>query len=204
MPPQRVPNPTSAKREYPSRVQSILAQNAHAHRHAIAPRKIPRTSSRPLIPYDPNITDAAVATFVRALLIALHQTLAFACVAASAPRRRNFKPGTDVADDLTKALDGKRDIDLRELQRLLTYVHRDPRSRGRRRWLHTACDVVHRISPIGDITNISLIGDRPSKSGGPLSAWVDQPRGLYTSQYAGWPTRAPGAGLFTAPQRPGA
>ena len=80
----------------------------------------------PIVPYDPNVTDAAVATLVRALLIALRQTLAFACVAASALRRRNFKLGTDVADDLTKALDGKLDIDLRELQRLLTYVHRDP------------------------------------------------------------------------------
>ena len=79
----------------------------------------------PIVAYDPNVTDAAVATLVRALLIALRQTLSFACVAAGALRRRNFEFGVDVAESLNKALDGKLDMDLRELERLLTYVHRD-------------------------------------------------------------------------------
>ena len=79
----------------------------------------------PIVTYDPNVTDAAVATLVRALLIALRQTLSFACVAAGALRRRNFEFGVDVAESLNKALNGKLDMDLRELERLLTYVHRD-------------------------------------------------------------------------------
>jgi len=35
------------------------------------------------------------------------------------------KLGVDVADSLSKSLDGKLDIDLRELERLMTYVHRE-------------------------------------------------------------------------------
>lgn len=96
-----------------------------------SPRNHP-TSSRtsaeppPLIPYDPCVSDAAIATLVRSLLIALRQSLAFSYVAASALRRRNFELGTSVANDLAKALDGKLDMDLQELQRLLTYVSTDP------------------------------------------------------------------------------
>jgi hypothetical protein len=86
----------------------------------VFPASHPRTS------YNPNVTDAAVATLVHALLIALRESLAFACVAASALRRRNFNLGKDVAADLTKALDGRLDMDLRELQRLLTYVYKEP------------------------------------------------------------------------------
>jgi hypothetical protein len=78
----------------------------------------------PIVAYDSDVTDAAVATLVRALLTVLRQSLSFAFVAASALRRRNFKLGADVAGDLTKALDDKLDIDLRELERLLTYVYR--------------------------------------------------------------------------------
>jgi hypothetical protein len=108
-----------------------------ATKHTIAKRA--RSSSRnhttrsrrqpeppPLIPYDPGVSDAAVATLVRSLLIALRQSLAFSYVAASALRRRKFELGRNVASDLAKALDGKLDMDLQELQRLLTYVSADP------------------------------------------------------------------------------
>ena len=80
--------------------------------------------------YDPDVTDAAVATLVHALLTALRESLSFAYVAASALRRRNFHLGTDVAANLSKHHNGKLDIDLRVLERLLTYVHREgPASR---------------------------------------------------------------------------
>jgi hypothetical protein len=55
----------------------------------------------------------------------LRQTLSFAYVAAAALRRRNVQLGVDVADRLSKPLDGKLDFDLRELKRLMTYVHRE-------------------------------------------------------------------------------
>ena len=85
----------------------------------------PEPLQPPIVTYDPNVTDAAVATLVRALLVGLRQTLSFACIAAGALRRRNFEFGVNVAQSLEKALDGKLDMDLRELERLLTYVHRD-------------------------------------------------------------------------------
>jgi len=88
-------------------------------------RRKPEALPPPVVAYDPDVTDAAVATLVRALLIALRQTLSFAYVAAAALRRRNVRLGVDVADSLSKSLDGKLDIDLRELERLMTYVHRE-------------------------------------------------------------------------------
>jgi hypothetical protein len=87
--------------------------------------KKPTPLPPPIVAFDPNVTDAAVATLVRALVIALRQTLSFAYVAAAALRRRNFALGVDVAASLNKALDGKLDMDLRELERLMTYVHQD-------------------------------------------------------------------------------
>ena len=107
----------------------MAAKNLSAKRIRPSARKHTERKPEPLPPpivtYDPNVTDAAVATLVRALLIALRQTLSFACVAAGALRRRNFEIGVNVAESLEKALDGKLDMDLRELERLLTYVHRD-------------------------------------------------------------------------------
>jgi hypothetical protein len=88
-------------------------------------RRKPEALPTPVVAYDPDVTDAAVATLVRALLIALRQTLSFAYVAAAALRRRKVQLGVDVADSLSKSLDGKLDIDLRELERLMTYVHRE-------------------------------------------------------------------------------
>ena len=58
-------------------------------------------------------------------MIALRQTLSFAYVAAAALRRRKVQLGVDVADSLSKSLEGKLDIDLRDLERLMTYVHRE-------------------------------------------------------------------------------
>ena len=85
----------------------------------------------PPLPYDPNVTNTAVTTLVHALLTALRQTLSFAYVAASALKRQNFDLGSDVAATLTKALGDELSIDLRQLEQLLTYVHRDcPRARA--------------------------------------------------------------------------
>jgi hypothetical protein len=107
----------------------MARKNLSAKRARSSTRKVTSEKAEPVPPpivaYDPNVTDAAVATLVRALLIALRQTLSFACVAAAALRRRNFHLGIDVAESLDKALGGKLDMDLRELERLLTYVHRD-------------------------------------------------------------------------------
>jgi hypothetical protein len=107
----------------------MATKNLSAKRARQPTRKYTQRKPEPLQPpittYDPNVNDAAVATLVRALLIALRQTLSFACVAAGALRRRNFELGVNVAESLDNALNGKLDIDLRELERLLTYIHRD-------------------------------------------------------------------------------
>jgi hypothetical protein len=104
--------------------KNLSAKRARSSTRKIA-RKGPEALPPPIVAYDPNVADAAVATLVRALVIALRQTLSFACVAAAALKRRNYRLGVDVAESLSNALDGKLDMDLRELERLMTYVHQE-------------------------------------------------------------------------------
>jgi hypothetical protein len=104
--------------------KNLSAKCARSSTRKIA-RKEPEALPPPIVAYDPNVTDAAVATLVHALVIALRQTLSFACVAAAALKRRNYQLGVDVAESLSNALGGKLDMDLRELERLMTYVHQE-------------------------------------------------------------------------------
>jgi hypothetical protein len=100
--------------------------NAKRPRPSTANNTAKRSTSAPPIEtlhYDPNVTNAAVTTLVRALLSALRHSLSVAYVSAVALRRHNFDLGIDLAPSLKNSLDGNLHIDISELERLLTYVY---------------------------------------------------------------------------------
>jgi hypothetical protein len=84
------------------------------------------------IPYDHDVRNAAVTTLVRALLSGLRHSLSFVNVSVLALRRQNFDLGIDLAAALKKSLEDNLHVDIPELERLLTYVHKkDPPPRAR-------------------------------------------------------------------------
>jgi hypothetical protein len=85
----------NAKRRRPSTVN-----NSAIHSTSIPSLETPT--------YDPDVTNAAVATLVRALLSALRHSLSVAYVSAVALRRQNFDLGIDLAPRLKSSLDGNR------------------------------------------------------------------------------------------------
>ena len=83
--------------------------NAKRPRPSTVNNTAKRSTSAPPIEtlhYDPNVTNAAVTTLVRALLSALRHSLSVAYVSAVALRRQNFDLGVDLAPSLKNSLDG--------------------------------------------------------------------------------------------------